>query len=91
MGRVKRPLSIVYLPDVPDEAVRLLDAQGHCTHPLERIGQLTHIDAVVGAKCWRILEAWWVKDGKLSPYAKVMLKSVTAVTYPDKGKKGKPA
>ena len=52
---------------------------------------ITKVDAIVGAKCWRIPETWWLgKDGKLSAHAKMMLAAATTAAYPDtKPKKGK--
>ena len=91
MGRTNRPLVLVLMPDVPMEVPALLAAAGHITHDyndLLRDGtKLSRVDAVVGQRCWRFLETWWVKEGVLSPHAKVMLKAVQAQVYPAVSKK----
>ena len=88
MAKASKTLAIVVLADVPNEATLLLEAQGHCLYTLQQAVQagVTRIDAVVGGSAWRIPAAWWMKDGTLSPHAKVMLKAVTAQAYPDKPK-----
>lgn len=90
MAKTNKPLAIVLQPDVPAEAADLLEAMGHLLYTPEQAVQagVTRIDAVVGTRCWRFLPEWWLKDGVLSPYAKVMLKAVTLKAYPEtKGKK----
>ena len=85
MGHVNKPLAIVVQPDVPEAATALLEAMGHCLYtPAQAIAaNLTKVDAVVGAKCWRIIPEWWLgKDGKLSAHAKMMLSAATAAAYP---------
>ena len=92
MGRVNKPLAIVLQPDVPAEAADLLEAMGHLLYTPDQAVQaaITKVDAVVGAKCWRVPETWWLaKDGKLSAHAKMMLSAVTAAAYPGAPKKGK--
>ena len=93
MGRVNKPLAIVLQPDVPAEAADMLEAMGHLLYTSEQAvtAAITKVDAVVGAKCWRIPETWWLgKDGKLSAHAKMMLSAATTAAYPDaKPKKGK--
>ena len=97
MGRVNKPLAIVLQPDVPADAADLLEAMGHLLYtPAQAIqAGITKIDAVVGAKCWRIPAEWWLgKDGKLSAHAKMMLAAATKAAYPDAKKpkaKGKRA
>ena len=92
MGRVNKPLAIVLQPDVPAEAADLLEAMGHLLYTPEQAVQaaITKVDAIVGAKCWRIPETWWLgKDGKLSAHAKMMLSAATTAAYPNAPKKGK--
>ena len=87
--KAKHPLAIVVMPDVPSEATSLLEAMGHCVYMDSAVSLGIKIDAVVGSKCWRMPEGWWLKDGTLSPYAQMMLKSVTRMAYPPTVKKGK--
>lgn len=88
MGRVAKPLALVLMPDVPEEAVQLLVELGHHVYVFPVMPPT--IDAVVGSKCWRMPSEWWVRDGVLAPTAQVMLKAVTAQAYPvAKAKKGK--
>ena len=93
MAKSNKPLAIIVQPDVPEPATALLEAMGHCLYtPAQAIAaNLTKVDAVVGAKCWRIIPEWWLgKDGKLSAHAKMMLSAATTAAYPDaKLKKGK--
>ena len=92
MGRVNKPLAIVLQPDVPADAADLLEAMGHLLYtPAQAIqAGITKIDAVVGAKCWRIPAEWWLgKDGKLSAHAKMMLSAATTAAYPDPKPKAK--
>ena len=93
MAKAKFPLAIVLQPDVPAEAADLLEAMGHCLYTPAQVVHvgITKIDAVVGAKCWRITPEWWLgKDGKLSAHAKMMLSAATTAAYPGaKLKKGK--
>src|SRR3990167_11041911 len=95
MGRTNRPLVLVLMPDVPIEVPALLAAAGHITHDYADLVRssitLSKVDAVVGQRCWRFPETWWVKDGALSPYVKVMLKAIQTQVYPAvaKAKKGK--
>lgn len=92
MAKVKHPLAIVVLPDVPDDATALLEAQGHCLYTMAQVvhAGVTKIDAVVGGKAWRVHPTWWLaKDGGLSAHAKLMLKAATAAAYPDSKPKKK--
>ena len=87
--KAKHPLAIVVMPDIPLEATSLLEAMGHCLYTPAQATLGVKIDAIVGKHCWRMPEGWWLKDGVLSPYAHMMLKSVTRVAYPPAVKKGK--
>ena len=97
MAKTNKPLAIVLQPDVPPDAADLLEATGHLLYTPEQavLAGVTKIDAVVGAKCWRMPETWWIgKDGKLSAHAKMMLSAATTAAYPDAKKpkaKGKRA
>ena len=93
MAKTNKPLAIVLQPDVPAEAADLLEAMGHCVYAPQRAAEAgVKVDAVVGAKCWRVPETWWLgKDGKLSAHAKMMLAAATTAAYPDKPKKAKRA
>ena len=92
MGRVNKPLAIVLQPDVPADAADLLEAMGHLLYTPEQAVQagITKVDAIVGAKCWRMPESFWLKGEELSPHTKVMLKAITTASYPPtpKAKKG---
>lgn len=90
--KAKFPLALVVLPDVPEQATALLEAQGHCLYTMAQVVHvgITKIDGIVGAKCWRIIPEWWLgKDGKLSAHAKMMLSAATTAAYPCTPKKGK--
>ena len=93
VAKTTRPLVLVLMPDVPMEVPALLAEAGHITHDyndLLRDGtKLSKVDAVVGQRCWRFPETLWIKDGALSPHAKVMLKAVQTQAYPAIPKKGK--
>ena len=92
MTKAKHPLAIILQPDVPAEAADLLEAMGHLLYTPEQAvhAGVTKIDAIVGAKCWRVPETWWLgKDGKLSAHAKMMLAAATTAAYPNAPKKGK--
>lgn len=84
MAKAQHPLALILLPDVPAEAADLLEAQGHCLYTMQQAVQanITQIDAVVGLAAWRFHPDWWLRDGALSPQAKVMLKAVTTQAYP---------
>ena len=88
MAKANKPLALILMPDVPPDAADLLEAMGHLLYTSEQAVQagITKIDAVVGVKCWRFHPDWWLKNGQLSPYAKVMLKAVTQQAYPEKKK-----
>ena len=94
--KAKHPLALIVMPDVPEQATALLEAQGHLLYTMAQVVQagLSQVDGVVGVKCWRILPEWWMKDDKLAPHAQVMLKAITTQAYPDAKKpkaKGKRA
>ena len=91
MAKTNKPLAIVLQPDVPPDAADLLEAMGHLLYTPAQAVQagVTKIDAVAGAKCWRMHETWWVKDGALSAHAKLMLKAATTAAYPDTKPKAK--
>ena len=91
MGRVSKPLAIVVQPDVPEQVWALLGPMGHCLYtPQQAAESGIRVDAIVGAKCWRIPETWWLgKDGGLSAHAKMMLSAATKAAYPCTPKKGK--
>lgn len=86
VAKTSKPLALVIAPDVPVEATMLLEEAGHLLYTLEQSLLITKVDAIVGAKCWRMPSGWWLKDGQLSPQAKLMLKAVTAQAYPEKPK-----
>ena len=91
MAKAKHPLALVVMPDVPDHATALLEAQGHLLYTMAQVVHVgvTRIDGIVGERCWRILPDWWMKDDKLAPHAQVMLKAITTQVYPPQPKKGK--
>ena len=91
MAKTNKPLALIVLPDVPEQAMSLLEAQGHLLYTMAQVVQagLSQVDGVVGAKCWRILPEWWMKGDKLAPHAQVMLKAITTQAYPPQPKKGK--
>ena len=92
MPKSSKPLALIVLPDVPEQATGLLEAQGHLLYTMAQAiaANLSKIDGIVGERCWRILPEWWMKGDKLAPYAQVMLKAITRQAYPDqKPKKAK--
>ena len=86
MAKTNKPLALILLPDVPAEAADLLEAQGHLLYTMAQamFAGITKIDGVVGGNGWRMPAAWWLRDGALSPQAKMMLKAIQA-----KAKKGR--
>ena len=92
MAKTNKPLALILQPDVPAEAADMLEAMGHLLYTSEQAvtAAITKVDAVVGAKCWRMHESWWLgKDGKLSAHAKMMLSAATTAAYPDPKPKAK--
>ena len=91
MAKAKYPLALIVLPDVPEQATMLLEAQGHCLYTMAQAVQanLGKIDGIVGERCWRMPPSFWLKDGALAPTARVMLRAVTTQAYPPPPKKGK--
>ena len=79
MPRAKHPLALVVLPDVPEQATMLLEAQGHLLYTMAQAvaANLSKIDGIVGERCWRMPPSFWLKDEQLAPTAQVMLKAVT--------------
>ena len=90
MSKAKHPLALVVMPDVPEQATMLLEAQGHLLYTVAQAiaANLSKIDGIVGERCWRILPEWWMKGDKLAPHAQVMLKAITTQAYPVVPKKG---
>lgn len=87
MGRVTKPLQLAVTVDVPEAAVQLLEAAGHTLWAALDIGVPDQAHAIVGSRCWRMPVDWWLKDGTLSPHAKVMIKGIQATVYPVTPKK----